>query len=169
MSKRDIKAELNNNSIIGGFIAPSQEDNQEPIISPKESHTEPKEIKKGNSTKDDKKLTDAFIKGALQGADEILNGYKYKNGKNASDNYALTFKIDADLEQYLKNIEIITFIDTMRTGEIQSTTKNEYVNDLIRADLKKRLGIKASETDPNKWIDAYKEYCKKYGVKDKNK
>ena len=163
MSKRDIKAELENNSIIGGFIAPQEN----PNIAPKESHTEKKKAKKGNSTKDDKKLTDAFIKGALQGADEILNGYKYKNGKNASDNYALTFKIDADLEQYLKNIEIITFIDTMQTGEIQSTTKNEYVNDLIRADLKKRLGIKQSELNPNTWIDAYKEYCKKYGVKDK--
>lgn len=161
MSKRDIKAELNNNSIIGGFIAPQE--------SQKESHTEPKPIKETNSTTDKKELSEGVKKAIIKGVDIAVNGYKYKNGKNASDNYALTFKIDADLEQYLKNIEIITFIDTMRTGEIQSTTKNEYVNDLIRADLKKRLGIKASETDPNKWIDAYKEYCKKYGVKDKNK
>ena len=127
MSKRDIKAELENNSIIGGFIAPQEN----PNIAPKESHTEPKKAKKGNSTKDDKKLTDAFIKGALQGADEILNGYKYKNGKNASDNYALTFKIDADLEQYLKMM-----------GQTEAQVRNSYKEQSERQ-VKSRLVLDA--------------------------
>lgn len=159
MSKRDIKAELNNNSIIGGFIAP-----QEPQNKPK---TEPKTNTDDNTPKSKLLESEGVIQAVARGFDIAVNGYKYKNGKNTTDNYALTFKIDADLDIFLKNIEIISVINTMESGKVYAPTKNEYVNDLIRADLKKRLGIKASETNPSVWIDAFKEYCKKYGIKDK--
>ena len=53
--------------------------------------------------------------------------HKKTNGTNKKDNYSITFKIDADIEDYLKNILWIN-----------RKTKNEYVNDLIRADMIKR-------------------------------
>ena len=95
-----------------------------------------------------------------------VNGYKYKNGKDKTDNYTITFKIDADIEPFLKNIDKITFINSMETGAIETTTATDYVNELIRADLKKRFNIASDETDSNKWIDAYNKYAKKYGLKD---
>lgn len=158
MSKRDIKAELNNNSIIGGFIAPQE--------SQKESHTEPKPIKETNSTTDKKELSEGVKKAIIKGVDIVVNGYKYKNGKDKTDNYTITFKIDADIEPFLKNIDKITFINSMETGAIETTTATDYVNELIRADLKKRFNIASDETDSNKWIDAYNKYAKKYGLKD---
>lgn len=158
MSKRDIKAELNNNSIIGGFIAPQE--------SQKESHTEPKPIKETNSTTDKKELSEGVKKAIIKGVDIAVNGYKYKNGKDKTDNYTITFKIDADIEPFLKNIDKITFINSMETGAIETTTATDYVNELIRADLKKRFNIASDETDSNKWIDAYNKYAKKYGLKD---
>lgn len=158
----NIKNDLKNNSIINGFIAPSQE----PIKSQKESHTEPKPIKETNSTTDKKELSESVKKGLLNGIDIALNGYKYKNGKDKNKNYTITFKIDADIEGFLKNIDKITFINSMETGQVETTTATDYVNELIRADLKKRFNIASDETDPNKWIDAYNKYAKKYGLKD---
>ena len=49
----------------------------------------------------------------------------------------------------------------------ESKDATNYVNDLIRADLKKRLNIKENESNPNKWIDAYREYATKNNIKDK--
>ena len=158
MSKRDIKAELNNNSIIGGFIAPQE--------SQKESHTEPKPIKETNSTTDKKELSEGIKKAIIKGVDIAVNRYKYKNGKDKTDNYTITFKIDADIEPFLKNIDKITFINSMETGAIETTTATDYVNELIRADLKKRFNIASDETDSNKWIDAYNKYANKYVLKD---
>lgn len=158
MSKRDIKAELNNNSIIGGFIAPQE--------SQKESHTEPKPIKETNSTTDKKELSEGVKKALIKSVDIAVNGYKYKNGKDKTDNYTITFKIDADIEPFLKNIDKITFINSMETGAVETTTATDYVNELIRSDLKKRFNIASDEADSNKWIDAYNKYAKKYGLKD---
>lgn len=161
--------ELKNNSVFSSFYTQNEtntkpKDNQD-IKSITDDIKKDTQAKLDKATKGNKNMQDAILKSV----DVLVNGdksYKYKNKSNASNNYAITFKIDADLEQYLKNIEIITFIDTMQTGTIKSTTKNEYVNDLIRADLKKRLNIPQDETNPNKWIDAYKDYCKKYGITD---
>jgi hypothetical protein len=61
--------------------------------------------------------------------------HKKTNGKNKKDNYSITFKIDADIEDYLKNILWIN-----------RKTKNEYVNDLIRADMIKRLNLREDAT-----------------------
>jgi adenine-specific DNA-methyltransferase len=52
------------------------------------------------------------------------------NGVNKKDNYVLTVKIDADIEDFFKNIEIINFIETMKEGHITSITKCEYINNL---------------------------------------
>ena len=60
---------------------------------------------------------------------------KKTNGTNKKDNYSITFKIDADIEDYLKNILWIN-----------RKTKNEYVNDLIRADMIKRLNLREDAT-----------------------
>lgn len=61
--------------------------------------------------------------------------HKKTNGTNKKDNYSITFKIDADIEDYLKNILWIN-----------RKTKNEYVNDLIRADMIKRLNLREDAT-----------------------
>lgn len=67
---------------------------------------------------------------------------------NKKNNYALTFKIDADIDDYLKNILWIN-----------RKTKNQYVNDLIRADMLKTLKLKdtASYEELTK---AWQEYKK---------
>lgn len=61
--------------------------------------------------------------------------HKKTNGTNKKDNYAITFKIDEDITDYLKNILWIN-----------RKTKNQYVNDLIRADMIKRLNLKSNAT-----------------------
>lgn len=155
MSKRDIKEELKSNSIIGGFIA------QEPD----------KEVKQ-DAEKQDKKTSNPVIKKAIntmiKTLDDINNRYKYKNGVDKNQNYTFSLKIDADIEQFLKHIDTITFIESFENkGETKSTPKNDYINDLIRQDMLKRLNIKPDEDNPDVWINAYNDYAKKYGLKDK--
>lgn len=82
---------------------------------------------------------------------------RYKNGKNQQDNYAITFKIDADIDDYLKNIEVVTFIETMKLGEIESLTKTAYVNKLIREDMLKTF----RENNVSSWED----YREKHKIK----
>lgn len=73
------------------------------------------------------------------------------------DNSAITIKIDADIEGYLNNIEIITFIDSIKGGKHpQGINKTEYINQLIRQDLIKRLGLKNNASDDEintKWLE----------------
>lgn len=70
------------------------------------------------------------------------------NGANKKDNYTITLKIDADVEDYLKNILWIN-----------RKTRNEFINDLIRADMIKRLGLKedAKYSEIQKAWDNYKD------------
>lgn len=74
--------------------------------------------------------------------------HKKTNGTNKKDNYSITFKIDADIEDYLKNILWIN-----------RKTKNQYVNDLIRADMIKLLNLKEDATydEIQKEWDKYKK------------
>lgn len=83
---------------------------------------------------------------------------RYKNNKNKTDNYAITFKIDADIDDFLKNIEVVTFIETMKVGEIESITKTTYVNKLIREDMLRIF----KENNVSTWED-YKE---KFSIKE---
>lgn len=98
----------------------------------------------------------------------LLNsGYKYKNGIDRKHNFITTFKIDADLERYLINIANITLIDAVNNNNADfCTTIQDYLNDLIRADLKKRFKIPPTETDSKKWIDIVNDYCNKYNMQD---
>ena len=169
MVKNNIQNDLKNNdvfnSIIGGTPKPINEIQQvknieiKPIkendIKQNASDVKPKPIKKVN---------DPINEENYKYKDKTPN----KNGKYSKDkNYTITFKIDADIEQYLKNIDKITFIDVMEGKANESKDATNYVNDLIRADLKKRLNIKENESNPNKWIDAYREYATKNNIKDK--
>lgn len=79
---------------------------------------------------------------------------KRVNGKNKKDNYTITFKIDADVEDYLKHIEWIKILETR-----ENTNKNKYVNDLIRQDMLKLLKLDntASYEDIKKEWDKYKK------------
>ena len=61
---------------------------------------------------------------------------KKVNGINKKDNYAITFKIDADVEDYLRNITWINFIESRI-----ETNMNKYINDLIRKEMYSLLGI----------------------------
>ena len=82
------------------------------------------------------------------------NNLKYKNGSNLNNNYTITFKIDADIEDYLKNIEYITFIESAKSGKIKSKTRTEFVNDLIREQFYLLLGVSDEDTAEdinNKW------------------
>lgn len=82
------------------------------------------------------------------------NDPKKANGKNRKDNYTITFKIDADVEDYLKHIEWIKILETR-----ENTNKNKYVNDLIRQDMIKLLKLKsnASYEDIQQAWDEYKK------------
>lgn len=74
--------------------------------------------------------------------------HKKTNGTNKKDNYSITFKIDADIEDYLKNILWIN-----------RKTKNQYVNDLIREDMLKllKLSKNASYEDIQSTWKTYKK------------
>lgn len=125
--------------LISGFIAP-QQDNI--IEEPKESHTEPKTTKKEQ----------LHIK-------VNINDLKAKNGANKNDNYTITFKIDADIEDYLKLIDKITFIESAKSGKIESITRTEFVNKLIREQFYNLIKATSKDTadDINrKWLE-YKD------------
>lgn len=153
MSNKNDRANEFKNNVYNTFIGNVEDNNS----------IEQKEVKK--PVKTPKKASDEVkvnqvVKGAIKGVDQAINGYKYKNGEDKKDNYTITFKIDADIEDYLKNISYISFIENKTKG-IDAT---EYVNNLIREDMLKTLKIDTSENDPNKWIDAYNKYKSKNGL-----
>lgn len=90
--------------------------------------------------------TNTNIKTKSKKSDKI--DHKKTNGTNKKDNYSITFKIDADIEDFLKNILWIN-----------RKTKNQYVNDLIRADMIKLLNLNddASYDEIQKAWDKYKK------------
>ena len=153
MSNKRDEFKNNANNVFSNLIG-SVEDNT--ILEQKDIKTSGKKAPKKDVEDNIKKATQGFIKGI----DQSINGYKYKNGKDKTNNYTITFKIDADVEDYLKNIGYISFIENKTKG-IDAT---EYVNNLIRADMLKTLNIDASEQDFNKWIDAYNKYKSKNGL-----
>ena len=145
MSKKD---DMQNslNSLVGGFIAPQQEIKETPKDTTNEINTE---IKASN-TKDATK--------SIYGIGNKGNS-KYKNGANLNDNYTITFKIDADIEDYLKNIEKIVFIESVKSGKIESITRTEFVNNLMREQMYKLIGASVkddADTINNKWLE-YKQ------------
>lgn len=158
MSKQDKAKEIDSKSIISGFIAP------------KEINIEPRANQEVNSIPINKDASNeaktSTKRATTKAVDIVQNGYKYKNGKNRDDNISTSFKLDADIEDYFNKIEMINFIETFNNGNPNNINKIDYLNGLIRDDLKKRLNIKSSETDPNKWINAYNDYKNKYGIKD---
>lgn len=135
MSKKD-EMQSSLNSLVGGFIAPQPTASEKPK---KEVKTDVKPIEKVNVSDDVKKTYDA------------------KSGNyNKTNNYTITFKIDADIDDYLKNIDKITFIESVKSGKIESTTKTEFVNNLIREQYYKLIGASSkddAETINKKWLD----------------
>lgn len=80
-----------------------------------------------------------------------MKDIKKVNGKNKNDNYAITFKIDADVEDYLRNITWINFIESRI-----ETNMNKYVNNLIRQEMYQLLGLDknaSSEEVKSKWYE----------------
>lgn len=137
MSKKD-EMQSSINSLVSGFIAPQPiqevKDTKEVVKETIKTNKTPKKEIKTNTSDDNK---------------------KYKNGVNLNDNYTITFKIDADIEDYLKNIEKIAFIESIKSGKIDSTTRTEFVNDLIREQYYKLIGASDEDTAEdinNKWL-----------------
>ena len=61
---------------------------------------------------------------------------KYKNGKDRKDNFITTFKVDADLEKYYKNIPMIILIESIKNNwALEKITVQDYLNTLIRNDM----------------------------------
>jgi hypothetical protein len=76
---------------------------------------------------------------------------KKVNGVNKKDNYAITFKIDADVEDYLRNITWINFIESRI-----ETNMNKYINELIRGEMLNLLGLSknaSSDEIKSKWYE----------------
>ena len=135
MSKKD-EMQSSLNSLVGGFIAPTQTASEKPK---KEVKTDVKPIEKVNVSDDVKKTYDAKI-----------------GNYNKTNNYTITFKIDADIDEYLKLIDKITFIESVKSGKIESTTKTEFVNNLIRQQYYKLIGASDkddADTISKKWLD----------------
>jgi len=144
MSNKNIMEQINNN--INDNIFNSYLGNQQAPI--KHGEIKAKDIIK----------SDAII---------TKDNYKYKDKTPNKDgqlskakNYTITFKIDADIEQYLKNIDLITFIESVKKGTPNSKDATSYVNDLIRQDMLNVLGVSNKENDPNEWINALNDYIK---------
>lgn len=130
MSKQDKLNEINSKSLISGFITPSNT-----------SETTTKEVKK-------EVISDIA-------PTTTNNNKKLKNNINKSNNYTITFKIDADIDDYLKNIDKITFIESIKSGKIESITKTEFVNNLIRQEMYKLIGVSDkddADTINQKWL-----------------
>lgn len=75
---------------------------------------------------------------------------KKVNGVNKKDNYAITFKIDADLD-YLRKITWINFIESRI-----ETNMNKYINELIRGEMLNLLGLSknaSSDEIKSKWYE----------------
>lgn len=120
----------------------------------------PKQVNVSEDTKTPKKAPKNSVKKDIIVDNQISDSYKYKNGTDKTKNYTITFKIDADIEDYLKNISYISFIENKLKG-IDAT---EYVNNLIREDMLKTLKVDASEQNPNVWISAYDKYKSNKGL-----
>ena len=134
MSKQDKLNEINSKSLISGFITPSNASE--------------------NTTREVKKEVLSDIAPTTSNSNK-----KLKNNINKSNNYTITFKIDADIDDYLKNIDKITFIESIKSGKINSTTKTEFVNNLIRQEMYKLIGVSDkddADTINQKWLK-YKE------------
>ena len=138
MSKKD-EMQNNLNSLVGGFIAPTQT----------ASETTKKEIK-----------TEIKPKEQINVSDDVKKTFDAKSGNyNKTNNYTITFKIDADIDDYLKNIDKITFIESVKSGKVESTTKTEFVNNLIREQYYKLIGASNkddADTINKKWLE-YKD------------
>ena len=81
---------------------------------------------------------------------------KLKNGKNKNDNFVTTFKVDADLELFVKNITVITFIENLKRGAANGETFTNYINKLIRKNMLDLL--------KNNNVSTIEEYLKMIGV-----
>ena len=107
----------------------------------------------------DKKETKPVNKKVV--SEDVKKTYDAKSGNfNKKNNYTITFKIDADLGDYLKNIDKITFIESIKSGKIDSTTRTEFVNDLIREQFYKLIGATAkddAEAINQKWLKYKKD------------
>ena len=82
------------------------------------------------------------------------------NGVNKNDNYTLTIKFDANIEDYLKNIEKVTFIESYKKGNIEFLDKTNYINTLIKKDLISILKLNENATSDEillKWLEYKKE------------
>ena len=135
MSKQDKAKEINTDSLVKSFIAPSIE-----------TKTEVKKETKKEVSKDIAPIT-------------INDNSKLKNNINKNNNYTITFKIDADIDDYLKNIDKIFFIESVKSGKIESITKTEFVNNLIRQEMYKLIGASVKDDADainKKWLK-YKE------------
>lgn len=136
MSSKKDEMQSNLNSLVGGFIAPQQTASETPK---KEDKKEIKPKDKIIVSDDNKKTFDA------------------KSGNyNKKNNYTITFKIDEDLKDYFKNIEKIAFIESVKSGKIESITKTEFVNNFIREQYYKLIGASVkddAETINKKWLE----------------
>lgn len=65
-----------------------------------------------------------------------------KGNRNRNNNYAITIKIDEDLREYFTKIEWVKMLT-----ERESTTKNKYINNLVRQDMLNKLNLKENATD----------------------
>ena len=86
---------------------------------------------------------------------DIIDHTKTKDSKgrvNKTNNYAITIKIDEDLKDYLSKIEWVKMLS-------DRVSTNKYINDLIRADMLKRLNLNEDATyeDMQKAWDKYKK------------
>lgn len=138
MSKKD-DLKVNLDSLVSGFIAPQPIEDKTPKAS---KETTKKEVLDTSITTNNIIIDDKTKS-------------KYKNGLNLNDNYTITFKIDADIEDYLKSIEKIAFIESVKSGKINSTTRTEFVNNQIREQYYKLIGASdkdSIETINKKWL-----------------
>lgn len=151
-----------NDDILGYLGNTEQLNNKDNINTSQEINKPQNEVKNGklegvndiidNTSKNTKKKT---ISRDKQG--KIRTDKQGEVIYTKKDNKAITIKIDADIEGYLNNISVITFIDSIKQGkQPQSINQTEYINQLIRQDLIKRLDLKDNASDEvisAKWLE----------------
>lgn len=73
--------------------------------------------------------------------------------------YLTSIQIDKDIEEFYKNIDMITFLENYQKGQMINISKTEIINNLIRKYMYEVLGISGNNKEliNEKWEKYKKE------------
>lgn len=89
---------------------------------------------------------------------------KYRNGKNKKDNMAITFKVDKDIEDFVKNINKVQYLENQKKGICKDVSRTDLLNKWLRNYMLNILGVKTYNEEIIK--QSWNTYKKVNGIED---